>query len=470
MSSPQILTFTTVPQEVARAGNREECLHYLAQARAVRRQLEERTLHLAERGLPVELPSQPPLEEAEQAMWDRFGPDADGSEAVRSIHAYYQALKHPWTEQIEAAERSLAEKSRREQEAAAEFARLRQIEVQLVRNAEADTAHRSAAERAATLQVTAADLTAELTDRAGPRSVVAKAGQWISELGTDEKIQRKVAAILATAGTEAEQRSLRERLEVHCRGNPEVAVAHLEHLRLVRNRELEERRRQAVEEEMRQRQARDLHDSLTASLAACEPMLSSLPFQESATHRAALQAALALCAEGETARAENSFETARQELKSAAARRPAVIAMVRELLKMGYQEITPMETITASDINARGVSTVQLGLRDDPDRLAEISFTQDASTVAVQAVRTIPTNGTAEQRAADQAAQTTLCADVDAVRPGAALRGYQAQVTRREEPGKAMPTRNVKVKRGGLFVRSAAGAGQSAARARAASH
>ena len=84
MSSPQILTFTTVPQEQARAGNREECLHYLEQARAVRRKLEERTQQLAELGLPVEAPALH-LEEAGQAMWDWFGPDADGSEAVRSI-------------------------------------------------------------------------------------------------------------------------------------------------------------------------------------------------------------------------------------------------------------------------------------------------------------------------------------------------------------------------------------------------
>jgi hypothetical protein len=469
MSSPQVLTFTHVPLEQARAGNREECIHYLEQAKAVRRQLEERTRQLADLGVPVEVPSRPSPEEAEQAMWSRFGADDDGSEAVRSIHHYYQDLKHPWTERVEAAERALAERSRQEQEEAAELARLRQLEVQIVQNAEARAARESAAEKAAALQITAAELSAELAARGAATSAVAKAGQWIAELGTGEKIQRQVAAIVATAGTEEEHGQLRGRIETICRADREVVVAHLEHLRLVRNREREERRRQAVEDEMRQRQAAELRVMLEASLAGCEPMLSSLPWQESGAHRAALQAALALCEQGGAARAENAFEAARQNLKVAAARRPAVIAMVRELLALGYEEITPMETITAGDINARGVSTIQLGLPADPEHLAEISFTQDGSTVAVQAVRTSPTTGTEEQRAADRAAQTAVCAHVDQVRAGAAVQVYQPEVIKREEPGKAMPVRNVKVRRGGLFVRAAAGAGQQAARMRAVS-
>jgi len=467
MSSPQVLTFSNAPLEQARAGNREECLHYLEQARAIQRQLLKRTQSLADLGVPVAVPVRPSLEETEQAMWALFGPDDDGSEAVRFIHRCYQESKHPWIDLVEAAERTLAEKSRREQEEAAELVRLRQLEQMLVQNADAAAARQSAAQRAEQFQVTAADLTAELAARTGAISAVAKAGRWITELGTEEKIQRKVAAIVATAGTEEEERQLRERIEAICRAEPEVAVAHLEHLRLVRNRELAERRRQAVEEEMRQRQAEEVRGSLEASLAACEPMLSSLPFQESAAHREALQAALALCDQGETARAENTFEAARQGLKAAAARRPAVIAMVRELLKMGYQEITPMETITAADINAHGVSTIQLGLPNDPDRLAEISYTQDAATVAVQAVRTAPTTGTAEQRAADLAAQTALCADVDQVRTEAGVQIFKPQVVKREAPGKAMPVRKGRVRRSGLFVR--AGAGQSAARARSVS-
>lgn len=467
MSSPQVLTFTHVPLEQARAGNREECIHYLEQARAVRRQLAERTRQLAEMGLPVDVPPHPSLEEAESAMWSRFGADNDGSEAVRSIHRYYQELKHPWTERVEAAERGQAEKFRQAQEEAAELARLRQLETQIAQNADARAARDSAEQRAAQLQVTAADLTTELAARTGPAATAAKAGQWIAELGTEEKIQRQIAAIVATADTEQEHVLLRARIEAICRSDREVVVAHLEHLRLVRNREREERRRQAIESEMRQRQAADMRVSLAASLAACEPMLSSLPFHESATHRAALHEALSLCDQGGTTAAENAFEAARQNLKTAAARRPAIIAMVRELLALGYQEITPMETITAADINSRGVSTIQLGLPADPEHLAEISFTPDASTVAVQAVRTAPTTGTAQQRAADLAAQTVLCADVDQVRSGAAVQMFSPRVIKREEPGKAMPARNIKVRRGGLFVRASTGAAQQATRARA---
>ena len=469
MSSPQVLTFHTAPLEQARAGNHEECLHFLAQARSAWQRLLERTKRLDAMGLPVEMPARPSLEEAEQAMWSRFGPDDDGSEAVRSIHTYYQALKHPWTERVEAAERELAEKSRREREEAADLARLREIEGQLVHNAEAGAARESAAKNAARLQVTSSDLTAKLADRSGPSSAVAKAGEWIAELGTEEKMQRAIAAIVATAVTDEEQTQLRERIESICKADSVVAVAHLEHLRRVRNREREERRRQAVEAEMREHQRADLRELLEASLAGCEPMLNSLPSRESATHRAALQAALALCEAGETTRAENAFEDARQQLKASAARRPAVIAMVRELLAMGYQELTPMETITASDINARGVSTIQLGLPADGERLVELSFTQDASTVAVQTVRTAPTTGTAEQCAADLAAQTALCSDIEKVRAAAAIQIFKPQVIKREEPGKAMPARSAKVRRRGVFARAGASASGQAAQARAAS-
>ena len=199
MSSPQILTFSSAPLEQARAGNREECLHYLAQARAVRRRLAERTQQLTGLGVEVAMPAHVSPEEAEQAMWSKFGPDDDGAEAVRAIHQYYQALKHPWTERVEQAEQALAEKSRREQEEAAELVRLRQIEAQLVHNAAADAAHATAAHNAARLQVAAADVTAALAEKTGPGAVVAKAGQWIVELGTEEKMRHAAAAIAATA-------------------------------------------------------------------------------------------------------------------------------------------------------------------------------------------------------------------------------------------------------------------------------
>ena len=97
----------------------------------------------------------------------------------------------------------------------------------------------------------------------------------------------------------------------------------------------------------------------------------------------------------------------------------------------------------------------------------EISFTPDASTVAVQTVRTVPTTGTAEQRAADVAAQTALCTDVDRVRGAGALQIFHPQVIKREEPGKAMPARAVNVRRGGVFARAGAAAGAPAARVRA---
>lgn len=463
MSSPQVLTFSEAPLEQARAGNREECLHYLEQAQQVWRQLGARTQALAARGVSIATPPHPSLEQAELEMWARFGEATDGAEALRYIHHYYQSLKHPWTEQLDAADRDFAEKSRQEIEEAAEHTRLREIEQHLALNSASDTARAAAEADAARLQVTAESLTTSLAGaKSGTSAAALKAGQWIAELGTEEKIRARVSAIVATARTDGEHAHLRAQIEGILRGDPALAVAHLEHLRLVRNRELEEERRRAVEAELRARQAADLREALAASLAGCEPLLASLPARESAARRAELEAALSLCDQGDTARAENAFEQARRALTAAAARRPAVVALVRELRRLGYEEVTPMETITAADVNAHGVSTIQLGLPADPERLAEISFTADASTVAVQAVRTTPTTGTAEQRAADVAAQTALCADVDAARAAAGVRAFNPQELSREAPGKPMPARTAKVRRGGVFAKSRAAASSAA--------
>jgi anion-transporting ArsA/GET3 family ATPase len=107
MSSPAVITWVQVSQEEALRSNTEFSEELLARCQETLQQLQRRAKELAAKGRNVSPPAIESIDNMERQMRSLLTLSTS-AEALKLVHAYYQRLKHPWIERMDAADEDIA--------------------------------------------------------------------------------------------------------------------------------------------------------------------------------------------------------------------------------------------------------------------------------------------------------------------------------------------------------------------------
>jgi hypothetical protein len=338
---------------------------------------------------------------------------------LKIIHSYYQRLKHPWIERMDAAEEDIAREGAERDDRQA-IAKQTGISEEAI-----------AAARAEALASVAGPIAFRQRDvRAGGNADVGKALETPAE--ARKRLATEFRVLAAGNNRLAEAEATLKTLSSQC---DTVALLRLKELILAEGSLAHEKLAAAAGTRTAVRRKTQVREDIAVGAKSLETLLKGIPAMLAEQFRDRLAEIQETAQTGDAEAALQEFSLLQRAVTEAAATGESAHKLVRALEALGYKQIGAMETLRASDIQG-----VDLRIPGYQDRVMEVRWDAKKEALSTEVVRTTESTGAPAQIEGDKKAQAKSCSDLKAAL-AAIENSRNLKLAREQAPGVKMKYR-----------------------------